>query len=353
MASSSQYFYTRDYDFIPDFSSILDYDFDSSIKLPLNYKKEIYHSQKNISLLLSEPILSNEYYNKLINNFDIDKQIIIDYLLLETLKKHSLLITYQKSGIASAIFVKYREQEYILTAGHTFSSYSENDLCIRIGNIDYSLNKCKGIIWPPSTIDSFLVLDYCVLYVEKELSKLLEEHNYEPYDIGNDIPEYDQNGIYNFYYGFPCTYNKFDIHTKNKNSCNSLCLDLPFEEKLLEFKNLKEINAVYKDIDYLDTNFSICDHKELLYSTKNIIDKKNAFKLPDLHGMSGCGVWRFIDYPFSLDNYVLEGMYLGADDNKNYTKLYFDKLGAILKYWKLLEDDLKKNGKCINGLIRY
>lgn len=352
MSNFTQPFYQKDYDFIPDTSDIDDYDPNLNIQIPQSFNQSIYHSQNNISLLEKEPrYIANGPYPLPIN-FDVNKQLQIDYLLLEKLKKHSLMLTYQKSGIASAIYVQFKNKEYIFTAGHTFSSYSENDICIRINTADYPINKCRGIIWPPFNQDDYLVLDYCIIYVDKELSDNLKNNGYIPYNIGDDIPKYDHNGIYNFYYGFPASYNRFNVRSPN-NKSTSLCVDLTFETKLLDFKNLKEINEIYKDIDFLDTNLSKCDHKELLYSTKDALIKKNAFKLPDLHGMSGCGVWRFIDYPFSCTNYVLEGMYLGANNSKNYTMLYFDKTCAILKYWDLVVAPLNKEHKEINRLIRF
>ena len=325
-------FYDDKYFFTPDYSTILDYQIEDNFKLPSYSNVEIFHSLKNVDYLINEPVLQCPPIDSSIKKFDKEKQKIIDFCVHQNLRKHTIMLVHRTSGlyegIASAVYILYKKKKYIITAGHTFSNFKVEETCLFLNNsTQYSLTKCKGIIYPPCRKDDFLTLDYAIIYVDWNLENCLTQNNYSPFDVTNSLKN-GQNGIYNFYYGFPETYNRANKYKSFEPK--PICFELEFDTKLLECNTLEDINCKNPEIDYLDTSYNYYQSK--LISTENIGTKK-LFNMPSLHGMSGCGIWRFSDYPFDAKNYYLEGMFLGGYNSK----LYFDKLEAVIKYWNLLK----------------
>ena len=337
-------FYDDDYKFIPDYSSVCDYIFEPSTQIPQGYDGKIYHSIKNSMRIMGEPNIQG-----ISNKFDKDKQKIIDYLVLETLKKHTIMIIRKiaglPDGVASGIYVQYEGKEYIFTAGHTFSQFTLDELYLYL-DTSYYISNCKGIIWTPCKKDDFHVLDYSIIYVDDLLKSELQKSNYVPFDITDSL-KINHNGIYNFYYGYPASFNKANKYKKATNK-KPLCFELEFDESLLQCKTLSDINSENTDIDYLDSSYNEYDKR--LIETQDIGTKK-TYNMPDLQGMSGCGIWRFKDYPFNEKKYFLEGMFLG--DNDSHDKLYFDKLTSIIKYWNLLKSKIQDDKMNIDKMISF
>ena len=142
-----------DYKFTPDYSSVCDYIFEPSTQIPQGYDGKIYHSIKNSMRIMGEPNIQG-----ISSKFDKDKQKIIDYLVLETLKKHTIMIIRKiaglPDGVASGIYVQYEGKEYIFTAGHTFSQFTLDELYLYL-DTSYYISNCKGIIWTPCKKDDF------------------------------------------------------------------------------------------------------------------------------------------------------------------------------------------------------
>lgn len=320
-------FYDNEYIFEKDYSTILNYDENRLINIPSDFKDKTYHSLKNVDNLLSEPILECGYLN---NSFDKNKQKIIDYYVHQKLKSHTIMLTHRINGIyegvASSVYISYNKKLYIITAGHTFSDYKK-EIYLYLFSSHYSLENCKGIIYPPCKKDDFFTLDYAIIYIDSKLEEMLKENGFIPFDISNSLIN-NQNGIYNFYYGFPASYNKANKY--KKFIPKSICFELDFDADLLELDTLKAINDKNPGIDYLDTSYN--NYKGKLISTEDI-GTKNIYNMPDLHGMSGCGIWRFKDYPFDAEIYYLEGIFLGGFSSK----LCFDKITSIIKYWELVK----------------
>lgn len=342
---------TKDLVFYVDDSSIMDYIFNESLESL--EKNKIYHTIELKNYLLQEPYgvittpLGAEEFPAKNPKFNKQSQLKIDSEVFQILSRHTLMMCRLKDnkpeGIATAIYLQYRNKNYILSVGHTFNQYKYEDVLFFLKKGVYiSMKDCSGIIMLPHEENNFKEFDLMIINISDYQKKLLDENNYVPYNMGASIPVYDLNGKYNICYGFPASYNNPSNYS-NEYTPRPLCLDLPFEYSLLEKKGIHEINKCYTEINFVDT--TLIPYNRRMMCT-DCIGTKQTNLIPDLNGMSGCGVWYIKNYPFCTNEYDLEGIFVGISKKKQY--FYVDKIKSILSsFEKLNENEEMDNLKSV------
>lgn len=339
---------TDDIVFYADDSRIDSYKLNEDLgKLPII---NIYFPEELKEYLLQEPhyIQYLPYGSREINanlsNFDLNIQLRIDSEVAYYASKHTLMIfkfmNGKPEGIASAIYVTYKNKMYFISAGHTFRERIDEDLYVYLKKDSYiHLNKCHGAVFIPNNENDFKALDLMLLEISSEDKILLEQNDYFPFDLGEEPPFYDVYGKYNICYGFPASYNKPSNYSKWQTA-RSLCLDLPFEHELLKKEGIVDINNTFNEIDFRYS--SVLPYKRRVTYTK-VIKTEQTNLVAELNGMSGCGVWYFKNYPYCTKPYSLIGIFMGISKNKKY--IYMDKIKPILEAFnKVLEYFKKEKG---------
>lgn len=333
---------TKDIVFYVDDSPIVDYIFNNTLEKV--EKAKIYHTIELKNYLLQEPYgvrstpFGSEEFPARNPKFNKESQLIIDSEVFHILSKHTLMMCRLKDnkteGVATAIYLQYRNKSYLFSVGHTFNQCKYEDVFFFLKKeVNISMKNCSGIIMLPHEENNFKEFDLMVVNVNEEMKDLLERNNFVPFYLGDNIPFYDCYGKYNICYGFPASYNNTSNFSKIFNS-SPLCLDLPFEYSLLGKKGIKDINKSYKEINFVDT--TLIPYNRRMMST-DCIGTKQTNLIPELNGMSGAGVWYIKNYPFCTNEYYLEGIFIGISREKKY--IYVDKIKSILGSFDKLNEN--------------
>lgn len=329
-----------DIKFYVDTSNIISY----QINQNLTYSNsDIYHSIEQKNRLLREPhdisFNKNGVYGStsIKHNFNKELQLKIDSEVVQILRRHTLLLCKTKKnkpeGVASAVYVTYKNKEYIFSVGHTFNQFNMDELYIYLKNAYISIKECDAVIFLPCMKENFKELDLMIIKVDRTKSKLINANGYCSFNLGDELPFYDTYGKYNICYGFPASYNDPSNYSKNWTG-RALCLDLSFEHTFLQKKELSEINSKFNEINFVDS--SLNPFKRRMMRTTHIGSNQTEL-IPNLYGMSGCGIWYFKNYPYCSNEYVLSGLFMGVYSNHNY--IIIDKIKSILN----ILDEIMKN----------
>lgn len=351
-------------------TSVFDYTGIGDVNVPADYKG-ILHDAKQVDYLKTEPHLQRrcsrcgawfDIQSK--SNFDIQKQLKVDYTIEDKIKHHTLMIYQLLYGevdaVATAVYVSFEGNQYIITAGHTFNSFSPDKLFLYLKEPRIKISDCCGVIHHPSKVDDFTDMDFALIYVDIDnvLKDALRCNGYEPFVIDNDIikdlvrKDEVAYGVYNFLYGYPCKKNSGNPHrVKKVFAPKPLCLDIPFDKILLKSDTKESVNERYPGTNIETNNVNPVAKKNAVYTSN--ISTGNACMLPDLHCMSGCGVWDFAGYPYSSEQCCLAGMLLGAtSDNKHIVSAKLvDIMSNIVATNELLKEK-QWSIKNIKGMLR-
>ena len=197
---------------------------------------------------------------------------------LKEIKKFTCMFIEEDSGykiIGTGVFIKFNDSHYILTAAHVLDEFAR--LKIPVDDGDYLLIP-GGVSYTNNFFDKrakdkvdigFLKLDQeSISDIEKnydflDQSQIELNHNYA------QLPLYT-------YFGFPTTLSKY---SKTRNNFHVI----PFFHTT--------IPASMNIYDQLSRNPSqniiTSYNRKRAYNFKN----KNLSNGPDLHGLSGCGLW--------------------------------------------------------------
>ncbi len=210
-------------------------------------------------------------------------------------------------GVASSLFLSYRSNKYIVTAGHTFRNYDYNDVFYHPLNLSIS-DDCQGIIFLPrkealgQELD-YSEMDYGIFKLGESSSRKLEEY-YQPYHIPESVKSNQFTPLNTFVFGYPSSQNvqrlvKYPFVAKHHLIRVPLCFDVD------------DIGSGFDEVRNLALRFSI-GHT---IRTENIA-RGSSGRAPKPNGMSGCGMWAVDDYPFRLRAFSLQGMLTHYNEKK-------------------------------------
>lgn len=289
-----------------------------SLKQTPNSKHYILHTRGNVDYLTSLP------------NFNTKKTVITDELIFNKLKQHQLFFYKEKDKkiqlIANALYIEYNRHEYILSVGHTFgigAEYQLNPKHVYIGPINYLVSDCNGVIHLPAEQNNFHEMDYCVLLVSKKLKKKLCSFGLSPYKLMdsfiNDQYYYD---VSQFIFGYPASQKKNDFNLMRKSCFHLRMIDpelpLKMDKTPLSIIDTERSKNVYPEGENIrHAENIVVDFDERLQKTEDI-GTKHTCLAPNLHGLSGSGIWAFPLYPFCTQTYVFQGFFIGQSKNKKY-----------------------------------
>lgn len=232
------------------------------------------------------------------NKSDFLKRMLIgiDYEIQRALVERSPMIyrrtnhqNRKKEGVATALYISYLGQEYILTVAHTFQDYDFNSLFIDIVDIPLSDFKKGCIIYPPQKCN-FKANDYCFLFVDDNMRSRLQEF-FCPMPIHPDAKRGKIIEEMYFVLGYPATKNFGWAQPANKEKIKTFryCLHLP-----------RENNNIYPEniIDYQKN--IILKYKKRVIPSENIFSRIRWLP-PKLNGMRGCGIWTVVPYPLDIN----------------------------------------------------
>lgn len=279
-------------------------------------KIDIISSLNDILSMLRRSSHAAAFDLKYIKEHDIND---LDKLIYSILYLHSPIIYkpgIPKNSIGTSIYVSYKKQKYIISAGHVFIEPSSRkhlptkiDLSqIRVGN-DIPLYEFKKvIIYPPQSDSSYFDMDYTVIFIDEEKARKLEEI-YVPYTIKPLLDPfkifYPENG---FFFGYPSAKNKSNKFAKNQE-VKPIVLHL-FLDKIFTLYDKEKNHG--RNIGF---------YYEPQVSTTQEIKEELTHTMCKLNGMSGCGIWSFPDYPINApqnaDSYALCGLFTSYHPEEN------------------------------------
>lgn len=316
----------------------------------------IWHEKQQIERLKNEPFSEISNYNGE-GNFDVQRQLEVDYRTEQEVKKHTVmiyrLIDGQEDAVATAVYLSHKGASYLITAGHTFNDFKQTELFLYFPDRPIQLSDCHGVIHHPGKENSYCYLDIAIIYVYKDkclkdalsangLIPFVQPSEQEQKNYGIKYYRYDtreniafcspgavhEYGLYNILYGYPCSWNKSNLYNKRKKfEPRSLCLNASFANELKD-SSLEDINTKYPEIDF--TVHNINPYDKYAIQTGGIPQNKIE-PLPKLHGMSGCGIWDFANYPYCDMPCLLEGIFLGLTNDDVYmvSAKFLDVLDTI------------------------
>lgn len=267
-----------------------------------------------------------------LRHLDIEKQQNFDEIIQNILSYHTPMLyelnsekKNRKESVASSIYIKYCNYECLVTVGHVLIKRNLKEIYINLTDIKLS-DFNKGIVYLPDKKDNNIYdMDYSIFFISSEISEKLKQ-NYIPINVREDVKKEKFTSLWYFVFGFPATKN---ILKNNLQKAYYYCMHLP----------------LYKDRinnTYYDQNFHIAlqIEKDKLLETKDL-DKKLYRQAPDLHGISGCGMWTIPGYPFDCNFYSLQGMIISYDKKENI--LFGFNIQDIVNMIEITKDKYEEN----------
>lgn len=276
----------------------------------------------------------------------LKSQIELDRLIQYHLALHTPLLYIKNKkkrnmveGVASSIYVAYRGNHYIITAGHTFSKYSYKNISLHAVDVSLELDSF-GIIFLPkeesfSTVCDYYEMDYGIFKLKPNGIKKIEKF-YRPFPISTDVKKYKFVGIEYFVFGYAASQNK-QKSTRKPFVAKYHTLKLP-----RHFKNISTNN--YNPDANMALNFAI----DNCIRTTNFASKSFG-RAPTPNGLSGCGIWSIPNYPNFAGGYSLQGM-LTHYDNKRFLIGFViqDMVSMIELFDNKIENVINTNGSNIS-----
>jgi|GEM_PF-6309031 len=260
--------------------------------------------------------------------FDKQRQMELDDIICKILFLHTPMLysnTNGLNGVASSLYIKYLGKEFLITVGHIFPENEIINIYIALVNISLS-NLSKGMIFlPPNDQNDYHEMDYSIFFIDDDISKQLKVF-YTPILIDESIKKTRMNFFQYIVFGFPEKKNRFNPRKNSKIIPSYLCLRLPRTEF---------------NIDTTNKNHNII----LDFNKKNAIETKNIKStitqtIPQLNGMSGCGIWAIPSYPLDFDGYLLAGMLVNSD---NCTKVIGFDIYDIIQMLDIVMEEYPKS----------
>lgn len=266
-----------------------------------------------------------------------------DNSIMKELKSHSpMLYTNgkQRESIATAIYVSYLEQNYLLTAGHVFEeSLCYHDIYTEPG---FRLSEIKnGIIYyPKNEKNNFREMDCAVFFVDDDVKRKLDEQ-FKPFPIAIENKGISRIFTWYFLLGYPVKQNTANRYKAGSLEGKHLCLHVPVK---FDARNIKSFDK--------NVNIALSYQPEKAILTEKIKEKQQH-TVCDLSGMSGCGIWNVPEYPIvttgmTTFSYSLEGMF--ANHYREGHALIGFNIRDIIELIEYTAEQFHKNGR--RGILK-
>ena len=216
-------------------------------------------------------------------------------------------------ALASSILLTVNSRFYLVTAAHSFYGDNVDNIGIMINNV---FCKLGGTLINCEPNDS----------ADHEPNKI----DMAVFELHNDTVEF----IKTKYQFLPWSKISFD-HVSSKN-VNYLIFGYPASETRKHFPTKEVISSTFTLASYgLDMKYYLSHKidackKIMLPLLENQIGKSssnNITELPELEGISGCGVWSFFDLFSEFPNYKLVSIITGRDNDSTY--LYSSRIEVL------------------------